>query len=73
MITNEMTANLKNFICQEADEKEIELILNILQCAKTIGEPFYNEMNECFGRGDKKGMLEVIAKYTAVLKERATA
>lgn len=55
-----------------ADERGQELILNILVCAGAFGEPFYKELQEALDKGDKIGMLEVIAKYTAILKERAT-
>lgn len=58
---------------EKADERGQELMLNILVCAGAFGEPFYKELQEALDKGDKIGMLEVIAKYTAILKERAKA
>lgn len=54
----------------EASKKGKELIFNILLCAVTFGEPFYNEMQERLDRGDKDGMRGITEKYTAILKER---
>lgn len=55
-----------------ANEKQKEIMLNVLECAVTFGEPFYKEMQEYLDSGDREGMLEAIARYTAILKERAT-
>lgn len=55
---------------KEASKKGKELIFNILLCAVTFGEPFFNEMQEQYDRRDKDGMRGVIEKYTAILKER---
>ena len=56
-----------------ADERGKGLILDILACAVTFGDAFFEEMQEPTDKGDKDGVRAILAKYTAILKERATA
>ena len=70
-MTDTKTEMLKLY--DKANEDGKQLIFDILACSAVFGEPFYKELQEALDKGTKSELRAVIAKYTAILKERATA
>ena len=57
----------------KANENGKQIIFDILACSAVFGEPFYKELQEALDKGTKSELRTVVAKYIAILKERATA
>ena len=58
---------------EQADEREKQLILDVLACTVVFGDSFLEEMQELTGRGNKDEMMEALAKWIALIKERSKA
>lgn len=67
-----MTANQEQLVkmFRNADAKEAEIIVNILFCAATFGEPFYKEMQELLNHGTPKEMREALKKWTETARTK---
>lgn len=70
-----MTNNREKLVTrwENADTSGKQLIFNVIECAVAFGDPFYNEMQELLDKGDKDGMRAAIEKWTALIREGATA
>lgn len=70
-----MTNNREKLVTrwENADASGKQLIFNVIECAVAFGDPFYNEMQELLDKGDKDGMRAAIEKWTALIREGATA
>lgn len=54
---------------EQADEREKQLIFDMLACTVAFGDSFLEEMQELTDRGNKDKMREALAKRTALIKE----
>lgn len=70
-----MTDNQRELVTmwENADTSEQQLIFNLIACAVAFGDPFYREMQELLDKGDKDGMRVALEKWTALIREGATA
>lgn len=58
---------------EQADEREKQLIFDMLACTVVFGDSFLEEMRELKDRGNKDEMRVALAKWAALIKERSKA